>query len=61
MDAASVQVWKGPNYLDRSLHLISAFCVALRGPSVFGLRSSVTSVSSFFMLLQVLLVLEVHI
>jgi len=29
-----------------SLHLISAFCVALSSPSVFGLRSSVTSVSS---------------
>ena len=30
----------------RSLHLIFAFRVALRGPSVFGLRLSVTSVSS---------------
>ena len=30
----------------RSLHLIFAFCVALRSPSVFGLRLSVTSVLS---------------
>ena len=29
------------------LHLILAFCVALRSPSVFGSRLSVTSVSSF--------------
>jgi len=30
----------------RSLHFMFAFCVALRSPSVFGLRLSVTSVSS---------------
>ena len=31
----------------RSLHFMFAICVALRGPSVFGLRLNVTSVSSF--------------
>jgi len=30
-----------------SVHLIFAFCVALRSPSVFGLHSIVTSVSSY--------------
>ena len=31
------------------LHLISAFCVALRSPSVFGSRLSLTSVSSLLL------------
>ena len=34
------------NCTDHSLHLISAFCVALRSLSVFGLRCSVILVSS---------------